>query len=90
LNFQAVISPNGGADCLEIKAQVAGWAGEETPELIQKALLSIPVVAENVNKGYLTLKPVAVDGSRELWKPAKRVIQDLRVKKGETDHERVV
>lgn len=80
LNFQAVISCNGHADCLGIKAQVAGWAGEETPELIQKALISIPAVAENIDKGSLTLELVEVDRSGGIWRPAKRVIQDLRRK----------
>jgi len=75
LNFQAVISSDSHADRLGIKAQVAGWAGEEIPELIQKALLSIPGVAENVRKDSLTLEPVVVDESKELWKPAKRIIQ---------------
>lgn len=89
LNFQAVLSSKNGADCLALKAQLAGWAGEETPELIRKALLSIPEVAENMKKGSLTLEPVEVDGSRELWRPAKRMLQDLR-KKGETVYESVV
>lgn len=78
LNFQAVIASGNGADCLAVKARLADWAGEETPALIQKALLSIPVVAENIKQGSLTLAPVEVDRSRGLWKPAKRMIQDLR------------
>ena len=79
LNFQAVISSDGGADCLAVKVQLAGWAGEETPALISKALFSIPVIAESIGQGFLTLAPVEVDRSSLLWKPAKRMIQDLRV-----------
>jgi len=84
LNFQAVISSRNGIDCLAVKAHLAGWAGEETPALIQKALLSIPVVAENIKQGSLNLAPVEVDRSKELWRPAKRMIQDLR--KAERGH----
>lgn len=87
LNFQAVISSGDGVDCLAVKAQLAGWAGEETPALISKALFSIPVVAENIKQGSLTLAPVEVDRSSGLWMPVKRIIQDLR---GVIDHERVI
>lgn len=89
LNFQAVITSANGVDCLAVKAQLAGWAGEETSEAIRGALLSIPVIADNINKGYLTLEPVETDCSNGVWRPAKRVIQDLR-RKGETVHERTV
>jgi phenylacetate-coenzyme A ligase PaaK-like adenylate-forming protein len=78
LNYQAVISSINGAGRLNIKVQLTNWAGKETLDQMQKAILAIPVVAENVYKGFLTLAPVQVDSSGEPWKPAKRVIQDHR------------
>ncbi len=78
LNFQAVIYKDGATDCLAVKAHLAGWTGKEVPGLMREALLSIPVIAENARRGYLTLAPVEVDRSRELWKPVKRLIRDLR------------
>lgn len=80
LNFKAVISTANGLDRLSIEAQLAGWAGEEAVEKIKEAVLSIPVVAENERKGFLTLAPVLADKSAELWKPAKRLIRDCRDK----------
>ncbi len=75
LNFQALIDSGSYPYCLGIKVQVTDWAGEEIPALISAALLSIPVLAKNVRQGSLTLDPVVVDKSGELWKPAKRIIQ---------------
>nr|WP_242868749.1 AMP-binding protein [Desulfotomaculum copahuensis] len=89
LNFQAVISSANGADRLAVKVQPAARTVGEIPALIQRALLSIPVIAQNCGKGALILEPVAVDRSPELWRPAKRFIQDWR-QKGETEHERVI
>lgn len=80
LNFRAAISIHGHADRLEIIAQAAGWAKDETPELIRQALLTIPAVAANVDNGDLIVNPVALDQARELWRPVKRGIADLRSK----------
>ncbi|HHW45177.1 MAG TPA: phenylacetate--CoA ligase family protein [Desulfotomaculum sp.] len=89
VNFQAVVYSKGGTDCLEVRFQTAPWAGDEVPELVKRALLSLPVIAENLCKGTLTLGSVAADDAGELWRPVKRMIQDRR-EKGGTAHERVV
>ncbi|TYO94603.1 DVU_1553 family AMP-dependent CoA ligase [Desulfallas thermosapovorans] len=78
LNFKADILPGSGTDCLAVKVHLAGWAGEELAVLIQKTLLAVPVIAENVKQGALTVAPVEIDRSGELWPPAKRLIRDLR------------
>lgn len=80
LNFKALISTANGLDRLGVEAQLAGWAGEEAVERIKEAVLSIPVLAENVHKGLLTLAPVLANKSGEPWKPAKRLIRDCRDK----------
>lgn len=78
LNFKADISAAGGRDRLSVEVQLAGWAGEEAVEEIQKAVLSIPVLAENVRQGLLSLAPVLAGRSDEPWPPGKRLIRDCR------------
>lgn len=75
LNFQVIIHTDSHPYRLGVKVQAADWAGGEIPALISAALLSIPVIAENVKRGFLTIEPVVVDQCKELWRPAKRIIQ---------------
>ncbi|WP_347489858.1 DVU_1553 family AMP-dependent CoA ligase [Desulfoscipio sp. XC116] len=82
LDFTATISFGSGVDYLAVKTRLAGWVGEEITESIQKALLSIPVVAENIKQGSLALTPIEADCSGILWKPSKRIIRDLRPQSG--------
>ncbi|MDD4369450.1 MAG: phenylacetate--CoA ligase family protein, partial [Oscillospiraceae bacterium] len=78
LDFKAVISAAKGADKLSIEARLAGWAGKEAVARVQKNILAIPVVAENVDKGFLTLAPVQAEQSGRPWPPGKRLIRDCR------------
>lgn len=78
LDFTAGISLVNGVNRLHIKARLTGWAGDETFSQMQKALLSIPVIAENVSKGVLTLAPVQVESSGAPRQPVKRLFRDLR------------
>jgi phenylacetate-CoA ligase len=85
LNFEATLSTTSlafgsRADCLSVKVQAAEWAGEEIAEAVEHALLSIPLIAKSIHQRHLTVSPVAVDRSCELWKPVKRVIKDVRIK----------
>jgi phenylacetate-coenzyme A ligase PaaK-like adenylate-forming protein len=89
LNFQAAVSSGEKGDVLAVKAQLAGWAADETPEAVRRALLAIPAVAGNIDKGTLTLGAVEADRSGRVPEPGKRVIKDLR-HKGEAVHERAL
>lgn len=77
LDFQATLIAKDGVDRLDITAQVASWADAGTKGLIQQALLSIRVLAENVDSGALMLG-TAVDQSDKPKIPSKRIIRDLR------------
>ncbi|OPZ74801.1 MAG: Phenylacetate-coenzyme A ligase [Firmicutes bacterium ADurb.Bin456] len=78
INFRAVLSSREGGDVLQIIVQTAGNAAENTPSLVEQALISIPVISVNAGKGSLDLAPVELEPFKELWQPQKRVIQDLR------------
>lgn len=78
INFKANLSSLQGRDRLEIIVQGAGRATEDLPALIERVLLSIPVITGNVKKGNLILAPVQWEPLKELWRPQKRMIRDLR------------
>jgi len=80
LDFDADVTRRDGVDYLSIHVQAACWASKGIPGRIEKALLSVPVIAENKSKGSLALGPVQLSVTERLRSPKKRVIQDLRGK----------
>lgn len=81
LDFETAIWSDNGRDRLVVKVLAAGWAAEEIPGLVEKALFSVPVLSKNIKKGSLILAPVHIDRLPELWRPVKRIIRDNRNKK---------
>ncbi len=78
INFQAALSTENNTDRLDLIVQAAGWAAENVPFLVERALFSDPVISCNFRRGKLILAPIRVEPLRELRRPQKRVIRDLR------------
>lgn len=78
LDFKANILEEEGKETLEIKVLPASWVKEAIGDAVAQALLSIPVISENLAQGNLASIKVKEEQSTELWRPAKRVLRDYR------------